>query len=323
MKVTLDLDKLLREGQINQEEYERLKRLSSEDTASLALNILIAFGVIAVAGGAIALLASPASAISLGLILSAAGIYLGLAFAKRWSMLGTIMLLIGALMTAAGILAYTEASVEGFLIVTVLYIVAALIAKSGLLAALSVFSLSAMAGAWTAYGHAMYIVAIEQPTISIVLFGTLSLAAYLTSLRLPPDYARLAVIFSRTSLFMVNLGFWIGSLWGDTLSRASRDFFTSEPRRVLIPDWAFAVGWAVALIAVGVWAASRNKRWVVNLVATFAAIHFYTQWFERLGASPATILIAGLVTIAIAFGIYQYNQSAQARARDRMDAEPA
>ena len=221
MKVTLDLDKLLREGQINQEEYERLKRLSSEDTASLALNILIAFGVIAVAGGAIALLASPASAISLGLILSAAGIYLGLAFAKRWSMLGTIMLLIGALMTAAGILAYTEASVEGFLIVTVLYIVAALIAKSGLLAALSVFSLSAMAGAWTAYGHAMYIVAIEQPTISIVLFGTLSLAAYLTSLRLPPDYARLAVIFSRTSLFMVNLGFWIGSLWGDTLSRAS------------------------------------------------------------------------------------------------------
>ena len=91
----------------------------------------------------------------------------------------------------------------------------------------------------------------------------------------------------------------------------------------MIPDWAFAVAWAVALIAVGVWAASRNKRWVVNLVATFAAIHFYTQWFERLGASPATILIAGLVTIAIAFGIYQYNQSAQARARDRMDAEPA
>jgi len=323
MKVTLDLDKLLREGQITQEEYERLKRLSSEDTASLALNILIAFGVISVAGATLALLPSAPSAITLGLVLAALGVYLGLAFAKRWSMLGTILLLIGALMTGGAILAFTEGSLEGFLIVTALYVVAAVIARSGLLAALSALSLSAVAGAWTAYGQAMYLVAIEQPTGTIVLFGTLSIAAYLTSLRLPPDYARLALIFSRTSLFLVNLGFWIGSLWGDTLSKPSRDFFWSAPRKPLIPDWVFAVGWAVGLIAVGVWAARRNKRWVVNLAATFAVIHFYTQWFERLGASPATILIAGLVTIGIAFGIYQYNQTVRARAQDKSSEAPA
>jgi iron complex transport system permease protein len=30
-----------------------------------------------------------------------------------------------------------------------------------------------------------------------------------------------------------------------------------------------------------------NRRWLVNLVALFAGIHFYTQWFERLGATPS------------------------------------
>ena len=72
----------------------------------------------------------------------------------------------------------------------------------------------------------------------------------------------------------------------------------------------FVIGWAAGLVATGVWAARANKRWVVNLLAVFGAIHFYTQFFQRLGASPGSILVAGLAAIGIAFAIVRYNKAA-------------
>jgi hypothetical protein len=127
----------------------------------------------------------------------------------------------------------------------------------------------------------------------------------MVSLRVGKDYRPLAIVAARTSLFLVNFGFWVGSLWGDQL--ASRTAWTF-PRKEPVPDWVFVIGWAVALIATGIWAAKRNKRWVVNLVAVFGATHFYTQYFERLGASPTTVLIAGLVALGIAFLMVHYNR---------------
>jgi hypothetical protein len=76
-----------------------------------------------------------------------------------------------------------------------------------------------------------------------------------------------------------------------------------------VPDWAFGLAWAATLIGAGVWAARENRRWVVNLIAVFGAIHFYTQYFERLGASPGTILTAGLVAIGIALALVRYNRT--------------
>ena len=55
MKIVLDIDKLLADGQMSAGEYERLKGFSRKETGSLAFNILIGFGVIATAGGALAL----------------------------------------------------------------------------------------------------------------------------------------------------------------------------------------------------------------------------------------------------------------------------
>jgi hypothetical protein len=116
---------------------------------------------------------------------------------------------------------------------------------------------------------------IRQPTVTVCLFGVLAWAAYQLSKWLPLDYQRLAIIISRTSLFVVNLGFWIGSLWGDSLWN-QRDIWNFRSGTI-IPDWVFVIGWAVGLIATGFWATRSNKRWVVNLLAVFGAIHFYTH----------------------------------------------
>jgi hypothetical protein len=55
MKVSLDLNALLEHGEITQIEFDKFNRLAAHGTTSLAFNILIAFGVIAVSGASLAL----------------------------------------------------------------------------------------------------------------------------------------------------------------------------------------------------------------------------------------------------------------------------
>ncbi|MBM3777613.1 MAG: hypothetical protein FJW23_05140 [Acidimicrobiia bacterium] len=305
MKVVLDIDRLLREGRLTDAEHARLKAFAAEDTGSLAFNILIGFGVVATAGGALALLQSADASIVLGAILSGAGMMIGANHPRRWGVLGSIVLLVGTIMAAGGIVIRAEGGLAGFLLVAALSLAGGIWAQSGLLVAISALALSAAAGAATAYGHAMYVLVIRQPTVTVVLFGVSSWAAYVLSLRLRAGYRHLAIVFARTSLFLVNLGFWVGSLWGDSLWLQDDDWAFQSGQ--LIPYWVFVIAWALGLLATGVWAARANRRWVVNLLAVFGAIHFYTQYFELLGASPAAILLAGLVAVGIALAIARYN----------------
>jgi hypothetical protein len=78
--------------------------------------------------------------------------------------------------------------------------------------------------------------------------------------------------------------------------------------KTVIPATVFSVLWAVALLGAGIWAVQVNRRWLVNLVAVFAGIHFYTQWFERLGATPLSVLLGGLVMLASAFALWMFNR---------------
>jgi iron complex transport system permease protein len=306
MKVVLDVDKLLAEGRITATECARLKEFAFEDTGSLAFNILIGFGVVATAAGVLALLYSAAASIPLGLILAVAGGLLSAYHAQKWGLLGSILLLVGSITAAGGIIIFTGGNVVGFLLMTLLCLGGAVLTRSGLLVAMAVLALAATVGAATAYGHATYELIIRRPTVTVILFGVLSWGAYVVSLRLGGDYERLALVFARTSLLLVNLGFWVGSLWGDSLWY-QRDVWNLRSGRV-VPDWSFGAAWAIGLIATGIWAVRINRRWVVNLVAVFGAIHFYTQYFERLGASPGTILVAGLAALGIALIIVRYNQ---------------
>lgn len=317
MKITLDVSRLVEEGRLTPAEAERLKALASHDTGSLGVNILIGFGVIAVATGAVALVPTPLTAILIGIAAFAVGFVIVQRDLKPWKVFGQICLVVGALMFSGGVIAYGEGSLAAMLIVTVALTIAAIAARSSLLIALAVLAASACLGARTGYTHAAYSLAIFEPTLTVLLFSALAYVAFRASQRIGAGYERLALVAARTSILLVNIGFWVGSLWGDPLmllrglNREDVFALTKDP---VIPAAVFGIGWAVALIAAGVWAAQANRRWLVNTAAVFGAIHFYTQWFERLGATPASVLFGGLVMLGVALALWSFNRNAAAAA---------
>jgi iron complex transport system permease protein len=308
MKITLDLTKLRADGRITQAEFDKLSQLAARETGSVAFNVLVGFGVVAVSGSVLALTPIPGTAISLGGVVSALGLSLVRFRSRQWWLLAQICLLVGAILFGGGVIKATEGSVPSFLLVATIFAAAGVIARSGLLVAGAVLALSSAIGARTGYLHATYFLGIQEPTATIVLFSLIALGAYQLSRRLPPEGERLALVAARTALFPVNVGFWIGSLWGDGLVWLRGPASNSPLAPPIIPRPAFVVAWALALVAVALWAVQANRRWTVNLAAIFGAIHFYTQWFERLGLNPGAVLIAGLVTLGFAFGVRALNE---------------
>jgi hypothetical protein len=279
MKVTLDLGKLLHDGKINQAEFDKFSALSAQATGSLAFNILIGFGVMAVSVGAVALVPTPLTAAVVGAAVFAFGLVLTFMRSEQWSLLAQICLIAGALIFAGGIIAIDDGSLRAFLLVTAVFVVASVAARSGLLMVAAVLALASCIGASTGYWHATYELSITEPTFTIVLFSLLAFAAYQVSKRLPPDYEGLALMAARTSVFLVNFG--------------------------------FSIGWALALAGTGIWAARAGRRWAINVVAVFAAIHFYTQWFDKLGPNPASFLLGGLLMLAFALGLWSFNRRSE------------
>jgi hypothetical protein len=312
MKITLDISKLVEEGKLTREEADKLTALAAHDTGALGVNILIGFGVVAIAAGAVALVPTPLTAVGLGLALFAAGCAIVLNRVQQWILLGQICLVIGALMFGGGVIAYGAGSLASMLIVTAAFALAAIAARSSLLMALAVLAASACLGARTGYSNAVYSLAIFEPTLTVVLFSALALIAYQAAQRLPADYERLAVTAARTSLLLINFGFWVGSLWGDPLvllrSMNAKDTSLASMTEPVIPAAVFSILWAVVLLGAAIWAVQVNRRWLVNLVAVFAGIHFYTQWFEHLGATPLSVLLGGVVMLASAFALWMFNR---------------
>lgn len=290
MKVLIDLDRALADGKITQEEYVRLQALGSGQTSDLALNIVIGFGVIAVAAGFLTLFPSALTMVGTGSVLAVAG--LGLIHkAERWRILGEILVVIGTALGTTGLVFLDEGSMRSFLVAAILLATAAILARNGLLASVAVLALSSALGARSGYVHATYMLGVEEPTWTIATFAVLAIGLVAVSQHLPDGPSRLALTAARTSALLVNLGFWIGSLWGDEIGSAtiSRD--------------VFAALWAVALAGAVIWAWRTNRRWPLITATVFAAIHFYTQWFERLGADPLAVLLAGLIAIGIGLGL--------------------
>lgn len=313
VKVTLDLTKLLNEAAITPEEYDRLKRLGRADTGTLLINVLLGFGVVAVAAGCLLLLPDALVGAILGGVLMTAGLGLSMRGPAGWKVVANILILVAALLFGAGIVLLSQGvtvlaplgeptmpSYAAYLLVAALFAACAVPARSGLLASLAVLVVFAALGSSSSYDHAFYELEVRQPLATVVAFSALALAAHAASRVVAWDWARLLTIVARTSLFLVNLGFWVGSLWGDGL-----DWLHGSQGR--IPDVAFALTWAIGLVAAGVWAGRTDRRWVLNLVTVFSGIHFYTQWFEHLGATPGTVLLAGLAMLGFAVFLWRVN----------------
>lgn len=307
MKVTLDLAKLVEEGHLTPVEAERLKGFAAQGTSHTALNILIGFGVVAVALGVMGVVPQPMVAVVIGAILAAVGFGFIIRGETTWAILANICLLTGCLMLGAGVMFLTKGSMVALLAVTAVLVAGGVMAKSGLLIALAVLCLSATIGARTGYEHATYFLVIRQPLLTVLLFSGLAIAAYQASKRLAADHARLAITAARTSLLLVSFGFWVGSLWGDRLLWFF-DPAASTRLAAFVPAWVFSIAWAAAIVGAGLWAARANRPWVLNLAAVFGAIHFYTQWFGKLGPNPFAVLVAGLLTLGLAVAIWKYNQ---------------
>lgn len=293
MKVLIDLDRALAQGRITPDEHGRLKSLSGTQTSDLALGILIGFGIIAVAIGFLAMSGSVYAPAGIGLALGGAGAGLLLRGGERRRLLGQILLVVGTVLLAGGLVMLDGASQRSVLYAVAVLTASAVLVENGLLAALAVLALSGALGASGSYEHASYTLAVERPAETIGVFAALGAALLFASARLSSGKERIALIAARTAALLVAFGFMVGSLWGDTI------------RDVAISRGAFALAWAVVLCGAAAWAWRHNRRWPLVTATVFGAIHFYTQWFERIGSEPAAILFAGLLAIAIGYGLKQ------------------
>ena len=135
MKVTLDLDQLLQQGDISQDQYQKLNRLSQKGTKSHTFSIFLILAIISVMIGTVGL------------------------FPEFFKTIGNTLL---NLFGAKGL----------HLLVILLSGAAAFLVGSGFLATLCAFSILTFLGhSGFFYTHASYFVFIEEPAKTVIFFS--------------------------------------------------------------------------------------------------------------------------------------------------------
>jgi hypothetical protein len=371
--ITLDLDQLLQEKRITADEYHWLLGLVDKEVAvqtqvpnlprtltplthreeeavravqvpghlqkeqswaAPSLELLLLLGGLLVVGGALALLQSMLLLILLGLILTSCGSYFGLALNKKWELPGAILVLIGIALSAVGIVMLSKGNFAGFVLLTILFGLLALLLRDAFFAVPAVAAIAATVTAVAIQVPALPLLLDHLPSLMVLLFSVLSLGAYVASLQLPGEYARVARCFAGTSFVVVNLAFWVGSLTGDPGGERT----DGSPLAVLaglgvewrigdgwngpmVPPWLFLLGWGLALLGTGLWAVFTHRLGLVNGVILFGSALGLTQWFVRLGWSPGAVLGGGVLILGIGLGAMQYNRIAKLGDRGQHPAQ--
>ncbi|MDB4910308.1 MAG: hypothetical protein JWO39_1131 [Gemmatimonadetes bacterium] len=301
MKVAVDLDELVAAGQLSPADAANLRGHSTRDTVSGGVSTIVTFGVLAIVASVVVLLNSARWSLLTGMALAAVAVAAEQLEQNGWRTLRQSLLIIGALLAASGFLILSHGTSVSWIMTAAALLALSLVASSGFVAVLAAIAAGPALNSSMGYSHAMYAVMVQRPMLSIAIYGVMAFLGYQASVRLP-QLAKPFISFSRASLFLAQFGFWVGSLWGDPAGFES----TADMSRVS-PSF-FALAWAVTLAAVGVWAARANRRWVANLCAVFGMIDFYTQWFERLSASPTSVLVAGVITLGVGIALARYNR---------------
>ncbi|WP_261395754.1 hypothetical protein [Salipiger bermudensis] len=200
-----------------------------------------------------------------------------------------------------------------------------------LVTALAIVPFAQMLDTSTFYFHAAYVFYSPEPTLSILQMGLLIAGCLWLAGRAPERLARHARVLIMLAFVVANLCALVGSLWGDVVGEqiwgpgryrfgemsweefsAAREAFRAST--LVISHHVFTVLWALALIAMLVWAGLRNQRGMFNAALTFAAIHAYTQLFESFYDEPLAYVIAGLTAIPLAWGTWRLNLWLRSRA---------
>src|SRR5215467_9293510 len=146
IRIVLDITRLVEEGKLTAQEAERLQALAKRDTGSLAINVLMSFGAVAVAGGIIALEPAFTTGAVLGVALVAIGLAVSFFAAQQWGLLGTANTIIGALLLAGGVIGVAEADFTGLAFSALLFLALAVALRSNFLIALVPLALAGALG---------------------------------------------------------------------------------------------------------------------------------------------------------------------------------
>ena len=311
MKIVLNIKELLVEGKINQAEYDKLLSLSKNETGSLALNLLIGFGIIMVCVGVITLTQSFSTSLIMGLLTFLIGLFIQFKGTKEWSVLSSCCSISGVLIFIGGMniwlidailseSVFLPLAMNVEILTTFILIASSVFLTSNILAALSILSIAQITGAGTDYFMASYTIWVSSPVVTIVLFSALAFFLYYLSRSTLSRYENILITGSRTSVLVTNFGFWVGSLFGGG-------------KEVGVSPQLMSIAWALALIVFAVWGWRANRRWVVTVASIFGAIHFYTQWFTILEMEPALVVISGVIAIGIGIGIKRLDSTMKAK----------
>ena len=309
MKIVLNIKELLEEGKINQTEYDKLLSLSKNETGSLALNLIIGFGIIMVCVGVITLTQSASTALIMGLLTFLIGLFIQFKGTKEWSVLSSCCSISGVLIFIGGMniwlmeailseSVFLPLAMNVEILTTFILIASSVFLTSNILAALSILSIAQITGAGTDYFMASYTIWVSSPVVTIVLFSALAFFLYYLSRSTLSRYENILITGSRTSVLVANFGFWVGSLFGGGDLEVSSELIS--------------MAWALALIGFAVWGWRANRRWVVIVSSIFGAIHFYTQWFTILEMEPVSVVIGGVIAIGIGIGIKRLDSTMKA-----------
>ena len=245
MKILVDVDELQEQGLIAPDTAALLKSHALRDTGTTAINMLLAFGAIAVAAGLLALTVSPGLSAIFGLLFIAGGWWITKRYEVNWGELGSIWMIVGALTLCGATGVLINKPLEAGAMAALILAGTSYLAASRLLAALVPLALESALGGSTGYWTACYEIVVREPTLTILLFAALALAGWIVTQRLSVLYQSLTLTFTRVSIILVNMGFWIGSLWGDSPGNIWRSGDQSyDPS---ISPVFFVVTWAMAL----------------------------------------------------------------------------
>jgi hypothetical protein len=289
-KVSIPLQKLLDEGTITQKEAERILELSEhQSSGSILRNIMVLFGAISIIAGILGIMPNPHIGALITAITLGGSYYLYYNHKEGWNFVAQSLGMLSTLGLSAWLIYLFGNNLSAWLLLSLFLGVVSFTLSSRFLAALIPFSIGQLIGMGTFYSHASYSFSIEKPSLAIAIYGILAFIAYLIGNKLKGQYENLCIIISRVSLFLVNMAFWIGSLWGDNIGRAKEGSFVN------VPEYMFTLGWAIGLIALIIWGTHKRNIYVVNLALVFLSIHGYTQYFEAVGVSAVGLLLGGII----------------------------